>query len=54
MLNKCRISGFADEISPDFSVQLKVLQEIGQKFIELRAADEINVSDMTKAQATEF
>ncbi len=54
MLNKCRISGFADEISPDFSVQLNVLQEIGQKFIELRAADEINVSDMTKAQATEF
>ena len=43
MLRDCLISGFADEINRDFGVQLKTLQELGQKYIELRAADGIGV-----------
>lgn len=54
MLNQCKISGFADEINKDFNIQLRVLNEIEQKYIELRGADGINVADMTLAQAEEF
>ena len=50
MLRDCLISGFADEINRDFGVQLKTLQELGQKYIELRAADGIGVADMTTAK----
>ncbi len=54
MLRDCLISGFADEINRDFDVQLKTLQELGQKYIELRAADGIGVADMTTEQAKGF
>ena len=54
MLRDCLISGFADEINRDFGVQLKTLQELGQKYIELRAADGIGVADMTTEQAKGF
>lgn len=54
MLDKCQISGFADEINKDFEVQLAVLRELGQKYIELRSADGINVSGLTFGKADEL
>lgn len=54
MLEKCVITGFADEIHRDFDVQLEVIGELGQNYIELRGADGINVADMTMEQAYEF
>ncbi|NJP39783.1 sugar phosphate isomerase/epimerase [Oscillospiraceae bacterium HV4-5-C5C] len=41
------ISGFADEICPDFSQQLKTVSQLGMKYISLRSANGINVADMT-------
>lgn len=54
MLEKCIITGFADEIHRDLDVQLEVIGELGQKYIELRGADGINVADMTMEQAYDF
>lgn len=51
MLKDCKISGFSDEINQSIDKQIDVLQEIGQKYIELRNADGINVSDLTIQQA---
>ena len=51
MLEKCRISGFADEINQSFAVQLAVLKELGQSYIELRSADGTGVADFTLEQA---
>lgn len=39
MLNKCIISGFADEIDKDLDIQIEVLHELGQKYIVFRGAD---------------
>ena len=47
MLKNCRISGFADEINRDFDVQMAVLKELGQKYVELRSADGTSVADLT-------
>ena len=33
------ISGFADEISPDFDEQLRVVTSLGMEYISLRTAD---------------
>lgn len=46
-----RITGFADEIHVDFEVQLSVLKELGQDYIELRSADGIGVADITMDKA---
>jgi len=54
MLEKCNISGFADEIAADFDEQLRVLTDLGQKFLELRGADGINVADLTMEKAAEL
>lgn len=54
MLERCTISGFADEISPDFDTQLQVLQKLGLQAVELRSADGINVSKLTPAKAREL
>ncbi len=51
MLKDCKISGFADEIDGSLDRQIEVLKELGQTYIELRSADEINVSDLTIPQA---
>jgi len=48
------VSGFADEIHPDFDVQLNVLKELGQKFIEFRSADGIGVGDMSVKQVRDY
>ena len=47
MLEKCKISGFADEIDSSFDVQLRVLKELGQKFLELRGADGVATNSLT-------
>ena len=54
MLENCKISGFADEINEKLEIQLEVLAELGQKYIELRSADGINVADLTLDQAQEI
>lgn len=54
MLDQCRISGFADEIHGSLDVQLEVLKELGQEYIELRAADGIGIADMTLEQAEDI
>ena len=46
MLNKCIITGFADEIHRDLDVQLEIIGDLGQKYIELRGADGINIADI--------
>lgn len=54
MLEQAMLSGFADEIDSSFDVQLRVLKEIDQKFIELRGADGIGVTDFTDEKAKEL
>jgi len=40
------LSGFADEIDPDLSVQCDVLQQLSIRYIEFRSAWNINVLDL--------
>lgn len=54
MLERCTISGFADEISPDFDTQLQVLHKLGLQAVELRSADGINVAKFTSAKTREL
>lgn len=54
MLEKCKITGFADEIDTQFDVQIQVLELLGQKYLELRAADGIGVADMDIKKAAEL
>lgn len=51
MLNKCRISGFADEIDSSVAVQLELLGKLGVKYVEFRSGDGIGVADYTIEQA---
>ncbi|GAA4723440.1 Sugar phosphate isomerase/epimerase [Promicromonospora umidemergens] len=44
------LSGFADEISPDFETQCRVAAALDLKFIELRSAWDTNVLDLDDAQ----
>jgi sugar phosphate isomerase/epimerase len=41
------ISGFADEIDADFSIQLRGLNELGIKYIEVRGVNKKNISQLT-------
>lgn len=41
------ISGFADEISSDFNEQLRVLGELGMKYLSLRSADGKGIAEYT-------
>jgi sugar phosphate isomerase/epimerase len=41
------ISGFSDEISSDFDTQLKVVSNLGMKYISLRGIDGKNIGDFT-------
>lgn len=47
------LSGFADEICPEFDGQLEALKEWGVSHIELRGIDGINVSDLTDEKLQE-
>ena len=51
MLNKCLISGFADEIDKSLDVQIEVLHTLGQEYIEFRGADGLMVGRHTVEQA---
>src|SRR5690625_2465375 len=44
------LSGFADEIDPDFQVQAEVARDLDLDFIEVRSAWDIGVLDLTDAQ----
>lgn len=50
MIDGIEISGFADEISSDFDVQLTVVNELKLHWISLRAADGKNIADYTPAE----
>lgn len=50
MKEKIRISGFADEISPDFTKQLETVTSLGMHYISLRSADGKGVADFTEEE----
>jgi sugar phosphate isomerase/epimerase len=46
------LSGFVDEISPDFTEQCRVASGLGLKYVELRSAWEVNILDLKPEQLT--
>jgi len=52
-MSEFKISGFADEISPEFSKQIEGFKKLGIKNIEPRNIDGINVSSLTAEKAKE-
>ena len=42
-----RLSCFADEIAPGLGDQMRVLHELGLKFLEIRTVDDVNVMDLS-------
>jgi sugar phosphate isomerase/epimerase len=44
------LSGFSDEISPDFTQQCEVASELGLKYLEVRSAWGVNILDLEPAQ----
>ena len=44
------LSGFSDEISPDFTEQCAVATALGLKYIELRSAWDVNILDLQPEQ----
>lgn len=52
-MEKIIISGFSDEIAPALDEQLSAIQEFGVGYMELRAADGVNVSDFTPEKLRE-
>lgn len=53
-MKKLCLTGFSDEISPDFDIQLAAVREFGLTHIELRGADDVNVSDFTPKKLREI
>ena len=51
MLEKCVITGFADEIDKMVDKQLEVMESLGVKYVEFRSGDEIPVAKYTIDQA---
>jgi sugar phosphate isomerase/epimerase len=51
VLEKCIISGFADEIDSDIEKQLKLLTGLDQKYIEFRSANGKGVADYSTEEA---
>ncbi len=49
-----KISAFADEIDPDPMLQVKTLQSVGIRYVELRGAWGTNVLKLTDAQVAEI
>jgi 3-dehydroshikimate dehydratase len=49
-----RLSAFADEISPDLSEQIAVLESENVRYLDLRGAWDTNVLDLTDAQVAEI
>ena len=44
------LSGFVDEISPDFAEQCRVASGLGLKYVELRSAWDVNILDLKPEQ----
>ena len=44
------LSGFSDEIDPDFTTQCQVVSDLGLKYIEIRSAWGINILDLDADQ----
>jgi sugar phosphate isomerase/epimerase len=44
------LSGFSDEISPEFEEQCSVVSSLGMKFLEFRSAWDVNILDLDDAQ----
>lgn len=53
LLQKSKISGFADEIHKELDVQIQILQKLGQKYMEFRSADGLGVADYSIEQIRE-
>lgn len=47
MLKNIEISGFSDEISSDFDVQLATVHKLGMRYISLRGIDGYNISQFS-------
>ena len=47
MFNQIQLSGFSDEISPDFDKQMQVISQLGMKYIEIRGVDGKNITELT-------
>jgi sugar phosphate isomerase/epimerase len=46
------LSGFVDEISPDFTEQCRVAADLGLRYVELRSAWDVNILDLKPEQLT--
>lgn len=46
------LSGFVDEISPDFTEQCRVAAGLGLRYVELRSAWDVNILDLKPQQLT--
>jgi sugar phosphate isomerase/epimerase len=44
------LSGFVDEISPDFTEQCQVAADLGLKYVEVRSAWDVNILDLKPEQ----
>jgi sugar phosphate isomerase/epimerase len=44
------LSGFSDEISPDFEAQCALVSKLGLRYLELRSAWDVNVLDLDESQ----
>lgn len=53
MLDSVCISGFADEISPDFEEQLQTVTKLGMHYISLRSANKKGIADYTVQEVQE-
>ena len=50
-MNYEMISGFADEICPDFADQLQAISGMGMKYVCIRSANRKNIADFTPEEA---
>lgn len=53
-MRKEMISGFADEASKEFAVQLETLKKLGMKYLCIRALDGHSVVDVTEDEARNY
>jgi len=53
-MRKELISGFADEASKEFAVQLETLKKLGMKYLCIRALDGHSVIDVTEEEAENY
>lgn len=54
MLQFSKITGFADEISDDLKIQVKLLKKLGMNYLEFRSAGGKNVADFSQAEIKEL